>query len=121
MKQKMNLSNFLQKSKLNRWLPYLLGVLSLLSSFYLFHYIKWMGFSDGHLTELGRAERVLFKPFIWIFALFAGFFIYLGITHNKEKTYKKLFISVLILLWVISLLIFAHYHLALYLEDGTGI
>jgi hypothetical protein len=107
--------------KLNRILAYLIGCIILASSFIIYmDYIYMLGFPDGFITELARAERRLAYIFIGISVISASCFIYLGSAASRKRTGKKL--SVVILLYLISVISISlvDYYYRLHLMDGSG-
>ena len=83
-------------------------------------YIQYLGFPDGHLTELERAERLLYWPFTAVSIILGIFLHYSYWKTYINKTGRKLTIPVL--LYFLLLIVFGliEYYFRLHLEHGTG-
>jgi hypothetical protein len=83
-------------------------------------YIYLLGFPDGFITELGRAQRNLAYIFIGISVASASCFIYLGALASRKSIGRKL--SVAVALYILSIVIIysIDYYYRLHLMDGTG-
>ena len=83
-------------------------------------YIQYLGFPDGHLTELDRTEKTLFNYFIIISILFIVISLYLGFIKVKIRSLFSLlmlffsYIFILVIFYGISL------YLSTILKDGVG-
>lgn len=65
--------------KIVRWMSFLFGALAwFLPALLYISRIRFFGFPDGHLTELERAERLLFQALLWPSAVFGVAFIAVG-------------------------------------------
>ncbi|MBN1898631.1 MAG: hypothetical protein JW827_07620 [Spirochaetes bacterium] len=108
-------------SLFNRILAYFLGLVSLTLPVFIYQfYVKWLGFPDGYLTEFERAEKILYNIFIWPCFGFGLLFIYLGRTASRQKTNKKLVISISLFFFYIIVVIIVRYYLGLHLDAGAG-
>ena len=79
-----------------------------------------MGFPDGHLTELDRARKPLYKIFMLISFTFSPYFLYLGWISNKLVRNKHLLIFLLVYLLLIVALVCVDYTLSLRFDNGVG-
>jgi hypothetical protein len=107
--------------KLNRLFAYLIGCLTLGSSFFIYlEYIYLLGFPDGFITELGYAERRLAYIFIGINIILGFYFIYLGAIARRKKIAKKLSAAIILyLIFIVSIFIIDRYY-RLHLMDSSG-
>lgn len=97
----------------------LLIVICLPVFIYITH-IKYLGFPDGHLTELDRAEKLLFNIFVIVSILFLLFSFYFGIIRMKIKSlfsFLRLFFFYICLLVIFYGIIF---YLSTFLKNGAG-
>ena len=104
----------------HRALSYSFGLFSWLLSLVVYMYLDGLGFPDGHITELGRADRKLLTPFTGLGFLSGCYFLYLGIRTSKLRDNKQLLVGIVLFTWLLTLALFAHYQLSLYLDDGFG-
>jgi hypothetical protein len=83
-------------------------------------YIYQLGFPDGHITELGYAERRLAYIFIGISFILGSFFIYLGTVGARKQIAKSL--SAIIILYLLSVvgIYLLDYYYRLHLDNGVG-
>ena len=107
--------------KLNRLLSYFFGYIVLLvpAFVYVLH-LHFLGFPDGHLTELERAEIILYKISIGPMIILGIYFCYLGFIANKQSIKKKLMISIFIYIILISVIIIIDFYLRLHFDHGIG-
>jgi hypothetical protein len=107
--------------KLNRIIAYLIGCLTLVSSFPVYmEYIYQLGFPDGYITELGYAERRLAYIYIGISFILGLSFIYLGTAGARKRIGKQLSAAtILYLLSVVSIYLIDYYY-RLHLDNGVG-
>lgn len=83
-------------------------------------YVYMLGFPDGHITELGRAQRSLAYVFIAASVVFGLCFFYLGSVVSRRRIDKQLsIIVVLYLLSVIVVFLIDSYYRS-HLMDGRG-
>jgi uncharacterized membrane protein len=107
--------------KLNRTIAYLIGCMALVSSFPVYvEYIYQLGFPDGHITELGYAERRLAYVFIVISFIFGSSFIYLGTGEARKRSAKQLSATIILYLLSVIGIYLINYYYRLHLDNGVG-
>lgn len=104
-----------------RIIAYLFGCAALAASLFVYlEYVYMLGFPDGHVTELGRAQRSLAYVFIAASVVFGLCFFYLGSVISRRRIDKQL--SIVVALYVMSVvvvfLIDSYYRS--HLMDGRG-
>ena len=71
-----------------------LGLAALALSFYAYEeYIAWLGFPDGHVTELGTAERRLASVFIALSLPLGLYLLYLATLADPRKVDRRLAVT----------------------------
>jgi hypothetical protein len=81
--------------KSTRVVAYLLAVIALALSLLVYmNYVYMLGFPDGFITELGRAQRRLAYLFIAISMIFSAYFIYLGVVALQKRIARPLSVVV---------------------------
>lgn len=107
--------------KPTRLFAYLMAAVALASSLLAYlSYVHTLGFPDGHITELGRAERRLAYVFIGVSLVSASCFIYLGAAASRKRIGRKLSAAVVLYsVSVLALFLVDNYYRA-HLDDGVG-
>lgn len=95
------------------------ATVTLISAIWFFH-IQSMGFPDGHLTELDRAEITLFKVFSGLALPFVGYFVYCGRTHSSETGDKRFLTAAAAWTLITILCVAIEVYLGMHLEHGQG-
>lgn len=90
-------------TKRNIIIAYGLGVLSIIASVLLYMEQQNIGFPDGHLTELDRAEKPIIFVLSFILIVSGLLLLYLG-RFAKWKNSNRLFYGTLILVLVAVLI-----------------
>lgn len=104
--------------KLNRIIAFLLACVTLaLSLLVYFSFVYQLGFPDGFISELARAQRRLAYIFIGISLLFSAGFMYLGMVTLRKQMTKLLAVAVLLYVVVIVCVLMLNYYLNL---TGSG-
>jgi hypothetical protein len=107
--------------KSNRIFAYLIGCAALASTVFVYmDYVRMLGFPDGFISELGRAERKLAYVFIGIGIVSGTYFIYLGWMAARKRIGKKLLAAVFVYLVSIIILSLIDYYYRLHLMGSTG-
>jgi hypothetical protein len=107
--------------RLNPLYPFGLACVAFLLSFYaLNQYVWFVGFPDGHITELGAAEQILATYFIRVSTVIGLWFVYLGISAFRAAVGKRTLYSCMLYLAVICVAIAIDRYLQSYLMDGAG-
>lgn len=84
-------------------------------------YIYLLGFPDGFITEYGHTGRIFYFIFVWPILALGFYFIYLGWTSTKQKTHKKLAISIFIFILYIAIIAVIDHYLYTHLNHGQGV
>ncbi len=96
---------------------YITGFTALLLPVILcFFYIRGFGFPDGYISELHRAERVLFTIFSIPGIISACCLFYYG----KKKEGRKIIVFVFIYFVLILLVVLLDCYFRLHLDHGQG-
>jgi hypothetical protein len=104
-----------------RIFAYLAGCLAFALSLLVYmDYIYHLGFPDGFITELGRAERQLAYIFIGVSVILGSCFIYLGWVASRKRVCKKLSAAIVLYLVSIISLSLMDYYYRLHLMDSAG-
>ena len=107
--------------RLNRAIAYLFGCVALASSLLAYlDYVYMLGFPDGFVTELGRAERRLAYAFIGVSVVLAACFIYLGASASRKAVGRKLFAAVVLYLMSVAGAFLIDYYCRSRLDNGAG-
>lgn len=83
-------------------------------------YIKYLGFPDGHLTELNQAEKTVFNCFAVVSILFALFLLYSWFVKLKIRPKKSLLLFFSLYLFVLTIFFGVVLYLQTILENGAG-
>ena len=104
-----------------RLIACLMGLAALASSYLVYlSYVYMLGFPDGSITELGRAERRLAYVFIGGSVALAACFIHLGAAAGRKAAGKKLSAAcVLYLMFGVVMFLIDNYYRS-HLDDGVG-
>ena len=107
--------------KFQKILTYILGIVACIVFVFIYlFYIRWLGFPDGYLSALDRAEKILFTAFMW-FSLIAGlYFICLGLISSQQTLNIRLYIGLFFYLGVMIFVLVVDYYFRLNLDDGAG-
>lgn len=101
--------------------PCVFGLIAILLPVYLYIvHIQYFGFPDGHLTELERAQKILFQCFLWPDLAMGGYFFYLCYIASKRKMESKLFFAAIGYVCFIVILSCCNYILSTNLNHGIG-
>ena len=77
----------------SRLLACSLGLAALALSLYVYEeYIRLLGFPDGHVTELGAAEKKLAAVFIALSLPLGSYLLYLGVAADPRNVGARLVI-----------------------------
>lgn len=105
----------------NKIVAYISGVFALIISGYCYLcYLYMLGFPDGHLTELERAEKSLFTSFIIFNIILSGGFFYLGRPRSPINSSKKVYFILLLYIMVTITVFSIDYYFRQHLEHGGG-
>lgn len=107
--------------KLTRIFAFLLALAAVASSLLAYlSYVYMLGFPDGSITELGRAERRLAYVFISVSVAAAACFVCLGAAAGRKAAGKIVpAAAALYLLFVLALLLVDNYYRS-HLDGGAG-
>jgi Kef-type K+ transport system membrane component KefB len=106
--------------KRQRVLAYLMGGITLAASAFVYQQQQFVGFPDGFLTNLDRAEKTLFGFLIWA-SLAAGlWFIFLGCRAAKRNISKQLYTTVIAYTILVALVLGVDFYLRQRLDSGGG-
>ena len=83
-------------------------------------YIQYLGFPDGHLTELNQAEKIVFNCFAVVSILFALFLLYSWFVKLKIRPKKSLLLFFSLYLFVLTIFFGVVLYLQTILENGAG-
>jgi hypothetical protein len=104
----------------NHILAFLAGLVAFALSVYAYFERRFMGFPDGFLTELDRAERVLFDIFIWASILAGSWFFFLGWSVPREPEGKKLLVTIFFYIFFIVIFIIIDVYFHRHFVSGGG-
>lgn len=106
---------------LSRLLACLLGLAALALSLYVYEeHIRLLGFPDGHVTELGAAEKKLAVVFIALSLLIGSYSLYLGTMTDRRKTAARLVVATGLYLLLLAGAAATDYYLQSQLDGGAG-
>jgi hypothetical protein len=105
---------------LNRTLAYFLGSIAFAFSLVACLHLQFLGFPDGSLTELERAEKILFNVFICISISFGVYSFYLGWIAAARGIGKRLCVTALLYTVFVVVAVFINYYFRLHLDSGAG-
>ncbi len=94
------------------------GVLALSLAIYFYCESQWLGFPDGHLTQVDRVRKRIAPIYQVVNAAFSFVFFYLG--RRSEQGGSRSRIAVLLFSAFVTLILIVNLILAQCLEDGTG-
>lgn len=105
----------------SRLLACVLGLAALAVALYVYEeYIRLLGFPDGHVTDLGTAEKTLAAVFIGLSTPLGLYLIYLGTAARQEPTKARWLVVVgLYGLVLVGALVVDRY-LRSHLDGGAG-
>lgn len=93
---------------------------AVVATFFSWLELRGMGFPDGHVTDLGKADKLLLRIFIMGNFVFVSWFAFVGFATRKNDNGKQLYISSGCYLVFVLLLLCLHFYLATFLNNGTG-
>jgi len=103
---------------------FLLNIFSIISVFlpilYYFIHIKYLGFPDGHLTDLDKAQKCLYHFFLWPSIGFGFVFAYLRWKVTSYEINKIMLIFVVIYLLFLLVIFISNYYLEINFDGGVG-
>ena len=106
--------------KINRLAIYLGGFIIILSPFFIYQvHIKWLGFPDGHLTDLDQFQKNIFPIFSGISISFGVFYLYFGWKISSTNKKIILIFSAIYFLFLAALVLI-HYNIGSMFNNGTG-
>ena len=82
--------------------------------------LQYLGFPDGHITDLDGAKRVLYTFAATVSLLFSAWFVYSGIQLKTAKEPKTLFISVTAFVIILGTLALLYHYYSSVLDGGQG-
>ncbi len=85
-----------------------------------FGFIYQLGFPDGFISELGRAQRKLAYIFIGVSFILSVWFIYLGMVALRKRIAKPLLAAVILYLVIIVAVLLLDYYFRLNLTGSGG-
>lgn len=106
-----------------RWeriLAFLMGCFALVSSVFVYQEVRLLGFPDGFLTELERAERILAYIFILTSFLTSFWFVFLSWRASQQRVVTKLCVTILLYTVLVILLFAIDFYLRKHLRSGGG-
>lgn len=105
---------------MNKILAFILSLVSLLIGGYLLLEFQGLGFPDGHLTELELSLEKLYPFYIFIYVLFAGYFLYLGFIQQANNPILKPRSTLVSFVVFFIFMLFVNGYLASILDHGAG-
>ena len=106
---------------LSRLFACLLGLAALALTFYVYEeYIHLLGFPDGHVTQLGAAEKKLALVFIAVSLPLGLYSLYLGTMADRRKAAARLAVVGILCLLVLVGATAMDYYLRSWLDGGSG-
>ncbi|MBC8159972.1 MAG: hypothetical protein H7Z42_02030 [Roseiflexaceae bacterium] len=106
---------------MKRVFAYLLGCVAFVASFLVYvEYIHMLGFPDGFISELGRAERQLAFLFIGTSLMLGSYVVYLGSMASRKGIGKRVSVVGLLYVLFIMTLSLADYYFRVYLTGSGG-
>lgn len=109
------------KKHIKHILAFVIGAVALASSFLVYlEYIYMLGFPDGFISELDRAERQLAYVYIVGNVILSSYFIYLGWVAPRKEISKKLFVAIFLYLIFLLSIYFVDYYCRLHFTGSTG-
>lgn len=93
---------------------------ALASSVFAYEEIRLLGFPDGFLTELERAERILAYVFILISFPTSFWFIFLSWRASQQRIITKLCLTILLYTVLVIILFVINFYLRQHLSSGGG-
>jgi hypothetical protein len=106
--------------KWERVLAFLMACFALTSSIFVYEEVQLLGFPDGFLTELDQAERILANFFIWISFPTSLWLVFLSWIASQQKIRKKLCITIVLYIVLVTLLSVIDFYLRQHLKSGGG-
>lgn len=103
-----------------RILAYLLGCIPLALATIAYLERQSLGFPNGHLTEVERAQKTLLALSTWTSLLFSGWFAFLGWMAARRRVGTKLCVATILYVLVAALLLGVDRYLRQHLEGGGG-
>ena len=107
--------------KWTRRVAYMLGCVTLASSFAIRYHLGWMGFPDGHLTDFERiAETILLRVFGAVSLPIGVWFLVLGWIGRRHRIGWAVCLTAVLFAILVGSLIAVGVFQSGHLEDGTG-
>lgn len=103
-----------------RLLAYLLSAVALATGLYLAAELGYLGFPDGHLTELDRVKAKLLPWCAAAILLSSGYFVYLGTRPPATRSARRVLYAALACLLLFVLAGVAYAAVTTGLDDGRG-
>jgi hypothetical protein len=105
----------------NKDFVYLSSLFILAIAAYIYSkYIYMLGFPDGHLTELNRAEKILFSTFIYVSIFLSLVLFYIGSIDPLFGIDRKIWLTLFSYLFLVFSTFLIDYYLQLHLDRGIG-
>ena len=99
---------------------YILGLIIILFPFFIYQiHIRWLGFPDGHLTDLDQFKKNIFPVFSVINIFFGVSFLYFGWKFSSTNKKIILFFSAIYFL-LLAALVLIHYNIGSIFNNGIG-
>jgi hypothetical protein len=105
--------------KLDRILAYTTAALTLTLSTLLHHHQRLLGFPDGFLTDLDRAQKPLFTLFITLNISIALWLIFFGSIAPRQNIRKKLSLTLIIHGLIALLFLLTNLYLTQHLRNSN--
>ena len=109
-----------QSFKRSRALAILFGCLALALSAYAFQLRAFIGFPDGFVTPIDRAERHLFTAFILLGLAAACGFFFLAFFQSRAEREKSVGLAAIVYLILMALFTAVDWYLRNNLDSGIG-
>lgn len=106
--------------KWDRILPLSVGCLILISTAIVYEESQFLGFPDGHLTELAQAEKILANIFMGLSIVVSLWFGFLGWVASQQKISRKFGVTIICYTMFVLLLCAIYAYLRQRLDNGQG-
>jgi cellulose synthase/poly-beta-1,6-N-acetylglucosamine synthase-like glycosyltransferase len=106
--------------KKQRNLAFLMGGISLVLAFVVYQTQQNAGFPDGFLSELARAQQMLFSFFVWISAVAGLWFFVLGWLAAKRNAARQLNATLVVYVLTVVVVFGVDIYLRQILDSGGG-
>jgi hypothetical protein len=105
-----------ERFDVKRTLAYFMAGVSLILSAFAYQEWQFLGFPDGFLTEVNRAEKVLFGLFVGVSVLMSLWFVSLGWLASKRNVSRQLYTTLIFY----SLIVVVVFGTDVYLRQRLG-